>query len=114
MKLKTFAAALLILALASFAFAQKKKGPAEKTLSGVVTDPAGSPVPGAVVQLKNLKTLEVRSFIARDKGDYIFPGLAADVDWELKAMANGKSSKARTVSSFDSHTELIINLPLLE
>jgi len=56
--------------------------------------------------------LQIRSFIAREKGDYIFQGLAADADWELKATADGKSSKTRTVSTFDNHVEVTINLQL--
>ncbi len=104
---------LLLLALASFTFAQKKnQQPAEKAVTGIVTDAAGAPVPGAVVQLKNMKTLEVRSFISKDRGDYFFHGLATDVDYELKAQFNGKSSAPRVLSSFDSHAEAVINLQL--
>ena len=112
--IKKLATVVIVLALASFAFAQKNKGPAEKTVTGVVSDAAGTPVPGAVVQLKNMKTLQIRSFIAREKGDFVFQGLGADVDWEIKANANGKSSKARTVSSFDTHAEVVMNLQLTE
>ena len=53
---------------------------------------------GAVVQLKNTKTMQVRSFIAKDKGDYYFHGLSTDVDYELKAQANGKTSPSRTLA----------------
>src|SRR5579863_8894527 len=102
---------LLVLALATFAFGQKKpKAPLEKSVSGIVTDASGNPVPGAIVQLKNTKTLQVRSFIAKDMGEYYFMGLATDVDYELKADANGKSSATRTLSSFDSHAEARVNL----
>lgn len=102
-----------MLALAGSAFSQKKpKEPTEKAVSGVVTDATGNPVPGAVVQLKNLKTLQVRSFIAKDMGEYFFQGLATDVDYELKAESNGKTSSTRTLSSFDTHPEAKINLQL--
>jgi hypothetical protein len=104
---------LLVLALAMFAFGQKKsKDPQEKSVSGIVTDASGSPVPGAVVQLKNTKTLQVRSFIAKDMGEYYFQGLSTDVDYELKADSNGKSSGTKTLSSFDSHAEAKVNLQL--
>jgi|SRR5579863_1373580 len=104
---------LLVLALATFAFGQKKnKAPEEKSVSGVVTDASGNPVPGAIVQLKNTKTLQVRSFIAKEMGEYYFQGLATDVDYELKADFNGKSSGTRQLSSFDSHAEVKINLQL--
>ena len=103
----------MILALASPGFGQKKaKEPTEKSVIGVVTDAAGNPVPGAIVQLKNTKTLQVRSFIAKDTGEYYFHGLATDVDYELKAESNGKSSATRTLSSFDTKPEATINLQI--
>ena len=107
---KRIATILLILSLA--VFAQKPKAAKERTVSGIVTDAAGTAIPGAVVQLENLKTLQVRSFIAKDRGDYIFQNLSMDVDYRLKAQANGKESTPRTVSTFDSHTELTINFQL--
>ena len=99
--------------MAGFALGQKKgKEPQEKSVSGVVTDASGSPVPGAVVQLKNMKTLQIRSFIAKEMGEYFFMGLATDVDYEIKADANGKSSGTKTLSLFDSHAEAKVNLQL--
>lgn len=113
--MKGFVVMLVIFALASFAFGQSKKKskePAERSVSGIVTDENGQPVPGAIVQLKNLKTLEVRSFIAKEMGDYYFHGLSTDVDYELKADANGQTSGTKTLSSFDTHPEARINLQL--
>lgn len=111
--IKRLLVALFVLVLAGSAFGQKKsKEPTEKAVSGVVTDATGNPVPGAIIQLKNMKTLQVRSFIAREMGDYFFQGLATDVDYELKAESNGKSSATRTLSSFDTHAEAKINLQL--
>lgn len=105
--------AILVPAMAVTAFGQKKqKQPTEKSISGVVTDANGNPVPGAVVQLKNLKTLQVRSFIAKDMGDYMFMGLPLDADYEVKAESNGKSSGTKTLSSFDGRTEAKINLQI--
>ena len=104
---------LFVLALAGAALGQKKtKEPTEKAVSGVVTDANGNPVPGAIVQLKNMKTLQVRSFIAKEMGEYFFQGLATDVDYELKAESNGKSSATKTLSVFDTHAEAKVNLQL--
>jgi hypothetical protein len=111
--LRRLTVVLFVLILAGFAFGQKKgKEPQEKSVSGVVTDATGNPVPGAVVQLKNTKTLQVRSFIAKDMGEYYFQGLATDVDYELKADSNGKSSGTKVLSLFDSHAEAKLNLQL--
>lgn len=82
----------------------------ERSVSGTVTDPAGMPIAGAVVQLKNLKTLQIRSFIAKDNGQYFFYGLSTDIDYELKAESDGKSSPTKTLSQFNAHTEAIIDL----
>jgi len=110
---KKLLVALIVLALATLAFGQKKsKEQTERAVSGIVTDAGGAPVPGAVVQLKNTKTLQVRSFIAKENGDYIFQGLSSDVDYELKADSNGRTSGTKTLSSFDSHAEAKINLQL--
>ena len=111
--LRRLTVVLFVLILAGFAFGQKKgKEPQEKSVSGVVTDASGNPVPGAVVQLKNTKTLQVRSFIAKEMGEYYFQGLATDVDYELKADSNGKSSGTKVLSLFDSHAAAKLNLQL--
>jgi hypothetical protein len=110
---RRIAIALLLLFVTTFAFAEKKpKEPQEKSVSGVVTDASGAPIAGAVVQLKNTKTLQVRSFIAKEMGDYYFHGLATDVDYELKAESNGKASGTKTLSAFDTKPEAKINLQI--
>ena len=67
---------------------------------------------GAVVQLKNLKSLQIRSFITKEDGTYHFYELSPDVDYELKADFQGTASGSKTLSSFDSRREAIINLKL--
>jgi hypothetical protein len=110
--IQRLAVAWLVLVLAAFAFGQKNKAPAERTLSGIITSVDGTPAAGAIVQLKNLKTLQIRSYIAREKGDYHFNGLGTDVDYEVKAEFNGHTSNTRTLSTFDSHPDAVINLQL--
>jgi len=97
-------------------FAQgKKKGDSTndtRTVQGIVMSPEDMPVPGAVVQLKNTKTLQIRSFITQENGSYYFNGLSTDVDYELKADNKGLSSPVKTLSSFDSRKEAVLNLKL--
>ena len=62
--------------------------------------------------LKNAKTLQVRSFIAQQNGTYRFYGLSTDVNWELRAEKDGLTSKTRTISVFDSHVKVRLNLKL--
>lgn len=107
----------LVLAISVFAvLAQAKKKADEsndtRSVQGVVTDSADMPVSGAVVQLKNTKTLQIRSFISQPNGSYYFNGLSTDVDYELKAESKGLSSSTKTLSSFDSRKQAILNLKL--
>jgi hypothetical protein len=109
--------ALLVMALLVFspAFGQTKKKRGEdqtRSVLGTVTAADDSAVSGAVVQLKNTKTLQIRSFITKEDGTYYFHGLSPDVDYELRAEHDGASSGSRTLSSFDSRKEATINLKL--
>ena len=106
---------LALLAAIPVAFAQgKKKDNSSDTrnVQGVVTSADDMPVSGAVVQLKNTKTLQIRSFITQQNGSYYFNGLSTDVDYELKAENQGASSSVKTLSSFDSRKDAVLNLKL--
>jgi Carboxypeptidase regulatory-like domain len=111
-------AIVLVLALlicVSAGLAQKsKKGDdqSSRSVQGMVTSAEDTSVAGAVVQLKNTKTLQIRSFITKEDGSYYFNGLSPDVDYELKAEYQGSSSSTKTVSSFDSRKAVTINLKL--
>ena len=90
---------------------RKKKVDPTRTVKGQVTDENEEGI-RAIVQLKHTRTLDLKSFHTNDAGEYYFHGLDLNVDYELKALAEGKQSKTRTVSSFDSRTELIYNFRL--
>jgi Carboxypeptidase regulatory-like domain len=103
-------ALVLLLVCAPAGFAQKDSS--TRSVQGVVTNPDESTAVGAVVQLKNQKTLQVRSFITKEDGGYHFFELSPDVDYELKADFRGTSSGPKTLSSFDSRKKAVINLKL--
>ncbi len=112
---RTFAVALLLmLASVSSIEAQKKQkeDTSIRSVMGTVFDPDDKPVNGAVVQLKDSKTLQVRSFLTKEDGAYIFSGLKVDVDYQVKAQHNQLSSQPRTVSVFDNRRTPILNLKL--
>jgi hypothetical protein len=91
----------------------KKKGEDNvRSVQGEISDAAGNPVAGAVVQLKDTKTLQIRSYITQEKGGYYFNGLNSNVDYELKAEFKGASSSTKTLSSFDGRKTPVINLKL--
>lgn len=86
--------------------------PTTRSVVGTVRSQSGASVPGARVLLKNGKTLQIRSFIALQDGRYHFYGLSTDVDYELRAQANGMTSKTKNLSVFDSHKVIHLDLKL--
>lgn len=102
-----------LLFLASFAGAQEAKHESQlRSVHGIVADKADAPMPGAVVFLKNTRTNVVRSYIADDTGNYRFSGLDPNTDFELHAEKDGAKSSTRTISSFESRKELVVNLKI--
>jgi len=75
-------------------------------------DSKGSPVSGAVVLLKDLKTLQIRSFIAETGGKYHFFGLSTDVNYQVRAESGDMTSPTKNISVFDSHSRIKVNLKL--
>ena len=107
--------AVLTMACVGLSFAQKNKekdDPTVRSLQGFVNDPDEKPVAGAVVQLKDTRTLQVRSFITQADGSYRFSGLRADTDYEIKADYNGMSSDNKRLSNFDTRKIALVNLKL--
>ena len=112
---RTILAAVLALACVNLLPAQGKKDkedPTVRSLQGQVVDPEDKPAVGAVVQLKDTRTLQVRSFITQDNGEYRFSGLRADTDYEIKADFNGMASDNKRLSNFDSRKIATVNLKL--
>jgi Carboxypeptidase regulatory-like domain len=108
-----FALSLALLAALPVGAQNQKKGSDQtRSVQGTVTAPDEKPVSGAVVQLKNTKTLQIRSFLTKDDGTYYFHGLSPDIDYELTARTNDAASGPKTLSSFDSRKEAVINLKL--
>jgi len=92
----------------------KKNDDHTRSVQGVVTSADEKPVSGAVVQIKNTKTLQIRSFITQDNGSYYFHELSPDVDYELRAFdsRHEASSPTKSLSSFDSRKLAILDLKL--
>ena len=75
-------------------------------------DKSDKPVPNAVVYLKNMKTLAVKTFIAENNGTYRFPELSPNVDYEVYAQRQGKKSDTKVLSQFDDREKANINLKI--
>ncbi|HZU29272.1 MAG TPA: carboxypeptidase-like regulatory domain-containing protein [Bryobacteraceae bacterium] len=108
-------AALLALAAAGAGWAQKPKANEEnstRSVEGSVLDASKQPVSGAVVQIKDTKTLQIRSFITDGQGQYHFTGLSPNVDYELRAEHDGKSSGTKRLDVFNTKHVATIDLQL--
>jgi hypothetical protein len=112
---RTLFALALGIALAAGARAQdeKKNKDEEATLrsvQGTVFDKDDKPVVGAVVQLKDVRTLQMRSYISKANGEYHFSSLKRDDDYELEAKNNALTSGPHKISIFDNRKVVIQNL----
>jgi hypothetical protein len=91
------------------AFAQQAE---LRTVHGTVVDKNEAPIPSAVVYLKNVRTLAVKTYISNSSGEYRFSVLDPNVDYELHAENDTLTSNNRTLSSFDSRKDIFISLKL--
>ncbi len=86
-----------------------------RNLTGTVIDNGGEPLRGAVVQLKNLTSLQVWSYITQSDGKYHFSGLHSETDYELRVLYRGNFSSAKRVGRLTSrkktNVELRIHVP---
>ena len=109
--LRRFIVPLLCVFLAPFWVGAQKKGDLQmRTVRGAVLDKDENPAPSAIVYLKNVKSQAVKTYIADDKGLYRFSGLDPNVDYEIHAEQKDLISPTRTISSFDSRSD--IDMPL--
>jgi hypothetical protein len=91
---------------------ESKKEAQLRTVRGVVLDKAESPIAGSVVFLKNTRTNTVRSNYTDETGNFRFSGLDPNADYEVHAEKEGAKSQTRTVSSFDSRKDIVLNLKM--
>lgn len=91
---------------------EKREAATERPLDGTVSDPDGKFIDGAVVQLKDMRTLQVRSFYTQKDGAYHFSSLKMDIDYEVRATFNDLSCPWKRLSVFDSRKTPTINLKL--
>lgn len=100
------------LTLAAFASPprEKDKAGAGRMLTGRVLDKRDNPVENAVVYLSNTRTRAMKSYIVGPDGNYRFPELAPNVDYEVYAQFKGQKSDTKTVSQFDDRKQVNIVL----
>jgi len=111
---RVVAVALAAMLVAGVALAQKKNKEdlGTRNVQGIVVDPDDKPVSQAVVQLKDMRTLQIRSYITQADGTYHFSSLKQDIDYQLKAEYQNLASGSKTLSVFDDRKTAVINLKL--
>src|ERR1035437_2143403 len=88
----------------------KKEAATLRTLQGTVVDKDDKPVVGAVVQLKDVRTLQMRSYISKENGEYHFSSLKITDDYEVEARNKELTSGPKKISIFDNRKIVIQNL----
>jgi len=86
--------------------AETTKVPQLRTVEGEVCRDDGTPVQGAVVYLQDSKSLAVKSYLSDAQGRFHFRRLSMSADFDLWAELNGKRSKTKSISQFNSKTDL--------
>jgi hypothetical protein len=110
---RAFSLGFLLLAAVCTSHAQDAKHEGQlRTVRGVVMDKVEAPVASSVVFLKNTRSNAIRSYITDDAGNYRFSGLDPNTDYEVHAEKDGNKSQTRTVSSFDTKKEIVLNFKL--
>ncbi|SRR5258708_39308369 len=90
--------------------AQRGTRTESRTLTGHVFNSQNEPLQKAIVYLKNTKTLAIKTYITDLDGEYHFPALSANADYEVHAEYQGLSSDTKTLSAFDNRKQLTVTL----
>jgi Carboxypeptidase regulatory-like domain len=112
MHMKLAAAVCLIGMLFTSALIGQNDDTGTRSVQGIVTDASGKPVAGAVVQLKDTKSLQIRSYRTEADGTYHFAGLSTNVEYELEAKNGDATSGKKTLTVFNTQKVATVNLKL--
>lgn len=93
-------------------FAAEAQNLGLRVVTGFVSEADGTPVVGATVFLKDLKSKNIRSFSSADKGRFRFASVNMAEDHELWAEKDGKKSAVKSISSWDARKEIELELRL--
>jgi len=83
-----------------------------RTITGTVTDQNDNPIPGAIVQLKNMKTSKIVDFPTKDDGKFTFKDLYMNIDYEVTAKHDKITSPVKKVSVYDERKNIVLTFRL--
>ncbi len=90
--------------------AKRRKPPTSKTVVGQVLNASGNGIAGAAVEMKDLTTGRTVAIYTGPQGHFEFTDLKLTQDYQFQAHYRGHLSEPRKVSSWDTRTNLVINL----
>lgn len=104
---------LAILSLTTMSLLAKDKDTTPgRLLTGKVLDHRDNPLPNAVVYVTDTRTRAVKTYIVGADGLFRFPALSANVDYEVYAQLDGKTSDTKRVSQFDDRKVVTVVLKI--
>lgn len=83
-----------------------------RVVHGEVMDRSQTAIANVIVYLHNKKDNNVRTQITDAQGQYRFTGLDSNTDFEIHAEYKHRKSSRHTISSFDSRSDIEINLTI--
>ena len=90
----------------------KKEDPNLRSVEGTALGLDQMPQAQAIVKLKDVRTLQVRSFVTQEDGKYHFAGLRTTTDYELEATFGELKSATKRLTTFDSRKIATVVLQL--
>ncbi len=103
-------AAALLVCLCAPGLAQSNPGSRTRSVHGIVRGAKGVPVPGADVEMQDMRTKTIRSFFAGQDGGYHFDRLYSNVTYQLRVRYHGRLGSASSVSRFGGRKDVTLNL----
>ena len=104
-------AVMLFVAAAAWAIPEKNRNEQQlRNVTGQVMDRSDHPLENAIVYLQDSRTMAVKTFITDSTGAYRFHGLSPNTDYQIHAEYKGQKSDTKTVSAFDSRTNVTLHL----
>lgn len=86
--------------------------PTQRAVQGRVVDKQDGAIAGAVVYLKDTRSLAVKSYLTDEEGHFHFGQLSDGADYEIWAEQNGKRSSSKNISQFNSKLDIQFTLKI--
>jgi hypothetical protein len=93
-------------------FAAQAQNLGQRVVMGTVEDANSTPVAGATIFLKEQSSKSIRSYTSTANGRFRFVQVNMTEDYELWAEKDGKKSAVKTVSSWDTRKQFVVELKL--